>query len=105
MKAERVLVVEGDRLRRELVCGHLAAAGFGVVEARSGEEALSRLRMERARIDRLVIGHVPPALVCAALLADEFAAHAPRRRAIRAEGLSPADIAALLRHAPAARAA
>ena len=104
---ERVLIVEGDRMKRELLASYLGSAGFIVVEAASAEEGFSRLRMDRARIDRLVVGCVPPAIVCAAVLADEFSALNRGRRAVVIERTaSPAEVAALLQRpgAPVASA-
>jgi CheY-like chemotaxis protein len=99
------LIVEGDRMKRELLASYLGSAGFAVVEAASGEEAFSRLRMDRTRINRLVVGSVPPTIVCAAMLADEFSALNRGRMAVVIERTaSPAEVAALLQRpsAPAA---
>jgi CheY-like chemotaxis protein len=101
MARERVLIVEGDRVRRGLVATYLEAAGFAVIEASSGEEAFSRLRRERTRIGRLVLGRVPATLVCAAMLADEFSALHRGREAVSMTDASPADVAASLQRAAA----
>ncbi|KAA2242185.1 response regulator transcription factor [Salinarimonas soli] len=105
MRRERVLIVEGDRMKRELLSAYLGAAGYAVVEAASGEEGFSRLRMDRARIDRLVVGVIPHTMVCAAVLVDEFKAHHRAREALVIERTaSPADVAALLQRAATAPA-
>ena len=92
-------------MKRELLASYLSSAGFAVVEAASGEEGFSRLRMDRTRIDRLVVGGVPPVMVCAAMLADEFKAlHRGREAVVVERTASPAEVAALLQR-PTATAA
>ena len=45
-EGRKVLVVEDDELVRELATGQLETAGFEVVEARTGEDAVERFRAE-----------------------------------------------------------
>ena len=104
-RRERVLVVEGDRMRRELLVTVLEAAGYSVAAATSGEEAFSRLRAERRGIDRLVTGPLTGAHICAAVLADAFRECQPRREALVLRGgEGPAEVAALLQRGMAAPA-
>ncbi len=105
-RRERVLIVEGDRMKRELAAGFLEAAGYAVIAAASGEEAFARLRMERDGIDRLVTPPLAGGHVCHAVLADEFRALRGRDALVLDGSGSPAEIAALLqRPAAPARAA
>ncbi len=109
MRRERVLIVEGERMKRELLATVLEGAGFAVVQATSGEEAFARLRMERGDIDRLVTAPLAGAHVCAAILADEFRSLRRGREAVVLDrSVSPGEVAAMLQRparAPAACAA
>lgn len=43
---KKILVVEDDELVRELAVGQLETAGFDVIEAQTGEDAVERFRAE-----------------------------------------------------------
>jgi CheY-like chemotaxis protein len=47
MQKHHVLLVEDNRVHREVACAALEKYGFTVVQARDGEEALQRLKQER----------------------------------------------------------
>ena len=55
-----ILIVEDDPPLRQLVHRMLEAAGFGLIEAPSGEQALSLARRTRGSIDLLVTDIVLP---------------------------------------------
>jgi len=48
---ERVLIIEDEQSLRMLVRTHLERAGYGVIEASSGQDALDRVRTEEGPID------------------------------------------------------
>ena len=68
----RVLVVEGEPVARELLGDFLKMAGYDVLSARTGEQALLTLVQERGRIDCLFTAVELPGLVDGWMLADEF---------------------------------
>jgi len=97
MAHKRILVVEGDRIARDLLGSFLGAAGYEVAAMASGEAALLALRERRGRFDHAVIGAGLPGLVCGAVLADEFRACNPGGSALVLKGAaSPAAVAAAL---------
>ena len=68
----RVLVVEDEPIARELLGDLLKMAGYDVLSARTGEQALLALVQERGRIDCLFTAIELPGLVDGWMLADEF---------------------------------
>jgi two-component system, OmpR family, response regulator len=72
-----VLIVEDEPVARQLLSGLLRMAGYDVVVAESGEEALLTLTREWGRLDGLFTAVDLPGLVDGWMVADEFrSAHA-----------------------------
>ena len=72
-RRRRVLVVDDSRLQRRILRAHLGRLDVEVLEARSGEEALERLRAERFDIvvsDWMMPGGMTGLDLCVALRAD-----------------------------------
>src|SRR3712207_9374998 len=67
----RVLVVEDEPIAREILGDLLKMAGYDVLSARTGEQALLTLVQERGRIDCLFTAVELPGLVDGWLVADE----------------------------------
>jgi CheY-like chemotaxis protein len=59
---ETVLLVEGSSMVRELIAGGLRAAGYTVIAAPGGEEAMRAAQMHSGRIDLLVTVVVMPGI-------------------------------------------
>ena len=68
----RVLVVEDEPIAREILGDLLKMAGYDVLSARTGEQALLTLVQERGRLDCLFTAIELPGLVDGWMLADEF---------------------------------
>jgi CheY-like chemotaxis protein len=68
----RVLVVEDEPIAREILADLLKMAGYHVLSAHTGEQALLTLVQERGRIDCLFTAVELPGLVDGWVLADEF---------------------------------
>ena len=68
----RVLVVENEPIAREILGDLLKMAGYDVLSARTGEQALLTLVQERGRIDCLFTAVELPGLVDGWMLAEEF---------------------------------
>jgi CheY-like chemotaxis protein len=68
----RVLIVEDEPIAREILGDLLKMAGYDVLSARTGEQALLTLVQERGRIDCLFTAVELPGLVDGWMLADEF---------------------------------
>ena len=68
----QVLVVEDEPISREILADLLKMAGYDVVCAQSGEQALLTLVRERGRIDCLFTAVDLPGLVDGWMVADEF---------------------------------
>ena len=77
-----VLVVEDDRISRELIAQLLLMGGFDVIAAPTGEQALLTLCRHGREIDWLVSKLRLPGLVCGWILTDEYHAHHPDRPAL-----------------------
>lgn len=67
-----VLIVEDEPIAREILADLLKMAGYEVVSAHSGEQALLTLVRERGRIDCLFTPVELPGLVDGWMVADEF---------------------------------
>ena len=76
---QRVLVVEGEPISRQLLAELLRMAGYDAVVAHSGEEALLILTRERGRLDGLFTAVELPGLVDGWMVADEFRSAQPAR--------------------------
>ena len=68
----RILVVEDEPIAREILGDLLKMAGYDVLSAHSGEQALLTLVEERGRLDCLFTAVELPGLVDGWMLADEF---------------------------------
>ena len=68
----RILIVEDESITREILGDLLKMAGYDVLSARTGEQALLTLVQERGRIDCLFTAVELPGLVDGWMLADEF---------------------------------
>lgn len=68
----RILVVEDEPIAREILGDLLKMAGYDVLLAHSGEQALLTLVQERGRLDCLFTAVELPGLVDGWMLADEF---------------------------------
>src|ERR671914_649190 len=68
----RILVVEDEPIAREILGDLLKMAGYDVLSAHTGEQALLLLVQERGRIDCLFTAVELPGLVDGWMLADEF---------------------------------
>ena len=68
----RILVVENEPIAREMLGDFLRMAGYDVVAAHTGEQALLTLVQERGRIDCLFTSVELSGLVDGWMLADEF---------------------------------
>ena len=68
----RILVVEDEPIAREILADLLKMAGYDVLLAHSGEQALLTLVQERGRLDCLFTAVELPGLVDGWMLADEF---------------------------------
>lgn len=86
---ERVLVVDDDRLQREVLRTMLSKLGYQVRVATSGEEALAQLRHESA--DLLVLDMIMPGGIDGAETYRQVLEIAPRQRAIVLSGFSESD--------------
>ena len=111
-KQSRILVVDDEKVARDLLVTFLQTAGFEVLTVSSGEQALFMLRQERDRIDWLFAGTKLSGLVCGWILADEFRTIHPDRPTLLAgdvrhpvtatdaivfaKPVSPAEVAATL---------
>ena len=111
-KQSRILVVDDEKVARDLLVTFLQTAGYDVLTVSTGEQALFTLREERDRIDWLFAGTKLSGLVCGWILADEFRCIHPDRPALLAgdvrfpanatdaivfaKPVSPAEIAATL---------
>ena len=74
MKKSRVLVVEDDATLREALCDTLEFAGFSVLAADDGKQALERLRRERVG---LVVSDVQMAAMDGHTLLRQIKSHWP----------------------------
>jgi CheY-like chemotaxis protein len=77
-----VLVVEDDRISRELAAQLLLMGRFDVIAAPTGERALLTLCRHGNEIDWLVSKLSLPGLICGWILTDEYHAHHPDRPAL-----------------------
>ena len=68
----RILVVEHEPIAREILGDLLKMAGYDVLSAHNGEQALLILVQERGRLDCLFTALELPGLVDGWMLADEF---------------------------------
>lgn len=76
--SQRILVVDDNEAERYLVCRTMTRAGYEVLEAVSGDEALTRIAEEPDLV--LLDVHLPDVdgfAVCAQMRADERFAHVP----------------------------
>jgi DNA-binding NtrC family response regulator len=73
---QTLLLVEDEAFVRELVRDYLRAAGYRVLEAGSGEDALALLESDEAHVDLLITDVVLPGMNGAAL-ADELGRRMP----------------------------
>lgn len=85
----RVLVVEDDPLIREFVVEALREAGYQVVHARTGEEALDWCRRQFA--DVLITDVMLPGKIDGWQIAERCREHDPGISVIYASGFSPAQ--------------
>lgn len=95
----KILVVEDEPVTREVVTRYLERAGFEVIIAESGEEALETLRARGPAIDWLLTDIKLPGCIDGWIVGAEFhlsyplrpvvyaSAFAPRRRAHAAGGV------------------
>ncbi len=81
-----VLFVEDTDLLRQVVAEELAEAGFEVIEAATGEDALAILRERRGRIDWLFTDIRLPGPIDGWRVADEFRFTYPLRPVVFATG-------------------
>ena len=86
---QRVLVVEDEPISRQLLSELLRMAGYDVVVAHSGEEALLTLTRERGRLDGLFTAVELPGLVDGFMVADEFRSAEPSRPVVFASASDP----------------
>ncbi len=86
----RVLVVENEPIAREILGDLLKMAGYDVLSARTGEQALLTLVQERGRIDCLFTAVELPGLVDGWMLADEFRVTEPALPVVFATNSKPA---------------
>lgn len=79
MPKETILVVEDENEIRELVCYNLAKEGYEVVEARSGEEALTKAHAQLPTLVLLdlMLPELDGLEVCKRLKRDYLAQHVP----------------------------
>ena len=75
----RVLIVEDEPVSREILADLLKMAGYEVVSAPTGEQALLTLMRERGRIDCLFTAVELAGLVDGWMLAEEFRSADPAR--------------------------
>jgi CheY-like chemotaxis protein len=85
-----VLVVEGEPIAREILADLLKMAGYDVLCAQSGEQALLTLVQERGRLDCLFTAVELPGLVDGWMLADEFRLSGAARPVVFATAAKPA---------------
>ena len=85
----RVLVVEDDSLIREIVVEALQDAGFDVIQARDGEEALTWCRQRVA--DVLITDIRLPGRIDGWEIAERCREHDPSLPVIYATGFSPVE--------------
>lgn len=86
----RVLIVEDEPIAREILADLLKMAGYDVLSARTGEQALLTLVQERGRIDCLFTAVALPGLVDGWMLADEFRIGEGTRPVVFATAAKPA---------------
>jgi CheY-like chemotaxis protein len=86
----RVLVVEDEPIAREILSDLLKMAGYEVLSARTGEQALLTLVQERGRIDCLFTAVDLPGLVDGWMLADELRVVNPALPVVFAARTKPA---------------
>ena len=85
----RVLIIEDDAISREILTDLLKMAGYEVVSAPSGEQALLVLVRERGRLDCLFTAIELSGLVDGWMVADEFRGANPDRRIVFATAATP----------------
>lgn len=83
-KPARVLVVENDRVTRDILVQFLQMSGFEVLSAETGERGLLTLREWRRGIDWLFTAVRLPGLVDGWIVADEYHLHHPDRAVVHA---------------------
>ena len=83
-----VLVVEDEVLIREILARELEDAGYAVLEAETGEQALSLLRIWQDRIDWLFTDIRLPGGIDGWRLAEEFRLSHPLRPVVYATAFS-----------------
>jgi two-component system, OmpR family, response regulator len=90
-----ILVVEDEPVTRHIVTRYLESAGFRVVAAESGEDALSRIRQEGSAIDWLLTDINLPGVIDGWVVGAEFHLNYPLRPVIYASagGQRPAPCA------------
>ena len=86
----RVLVVQDEPIAREILGDLLKMAGYDVLSAHTGEQALLTLVQERGRIDCLFTEVELPGLVDGWMLADELRVTDPARPVVFAAKSKPA---------------
>jgi CheY-like chemotaxis protein len=86
---QRILVVEDEPISRQLLSELLRMAGYDVVAAHSGEEALLTVTRERGRLDGLFTAVDLPGLVDGWMVADEFRSAQPARPVVFASAADP----------------
>ncbi len=85
--SETVLVAEDDPLVRGVIVRTLRQAGYGVIEARSGAEALALAERESSAVDLVITDVVMPGLNGRALV-EELSRRRPGVRALYVSGYS-----------------
>jgi CheY-like chemotaxis protein len=87
----RVLIVEDEPIAREILGDLLKMAGYDVLSAHTGEQALLTLLQERGRIHCLFTAVELPGLVDGWMLADEFRVTDATRPIVFAARSQPAE--------------
>ncbi len=82
---ETILVVEDDELVRKMVCRYLGKAGYQIIEAESGEEAISMFEDRKEKID-LILSDVIMPQMSGRQLADQAVTIKPEMKILYMSG-------------------
>jgi DNA-binding NtrC family response regulator len=89
MAAQVVLLVEDEPIVRTMLAGYLRKAGFAVLTAESGENALAIIRSSTTRLDWLYTDIKLPGSVDGWIVGAEFHLRHPRRPVVYATASAP----------------
>ena len=93
---ERILIVEDEEMLRELAREILKDAGYQILEATSGREALAVWQRHEGKIDLLLTDMVMPEGVSGVELAERLVHETPQLKVIFMSGYTTEDVSAEL---------